>query len=102
MSEKYKAKNPDGLYFITLTVIDWVDLFIRLSYKHILIESLQFCQKNKDLRIFAYVIMSSYLHFKQIKRNNHYKIWTDGYPPIELDNENIIRLIYVINRAECP
>ena len=49
-------------YTLTLTVVDWVDVFIRKSYKDILIESLQFCQKEKGLAVYAYVIMSSHLH----------------------------------------
>jgi len=27
MSEKYKFLNPDGVYFSTSTIVDWVDLF---------------------------------------------------------------------------
>ena len=62
MSEKYKVRNPEGIYFITLTVIDWVDLFSRPVYKHILIDSLKYCQKHKELAIYAYVIMPNHLH----------------------------------------
>ncbi len=62
MSDKYKVANNNSTYFITITVIDWVDLFIRPYYKHILIESLQYCQKNKGLKIYAFVIMTSHLH----------------------------------------
>ena len=35
------------LYFITITVTDWVDIFIRPKYKHIILESLAYCQKEK-------------------------------------------------------
>ena len=62
MSEKYRVRNPDGIYFITLTTVDWVDIFIRPVYKHILINSLKYCQLNKELIIYAYVIMTSHLH----------------------------------------
>lgn len=47
---------------ITITIIDWVDLISRPVYKHKIVESLQYCQKNKGLIIFAYVIMPSHLH----------------------------------------
>lgn len=30
-------------YFITLTVVDWVDVFTRPIYKHIVIDSLLYC-----------------------------------------------------------
>ena len=62
MSEKYKVRNPEGLYFITSTVIDWVDLFTRSIYKHIVIDALEYCIKNKGLIIHAYVIMPNHIH----------------------------------------
>ncbi|PIQ48535.1 MAG: transposase [Cytophagales bacterium CG12_big_fil_rev_8_21_14_0_65_40_12] len=62
MSRKYKANNPEGFYFITCTIIGWVDLFIRQEYKDILINSLNFCIQNKGLKVHAYVIMSSHIH----------------------------------------
>lgn len=40
----------------------WIDVFIRPNYKHILIESWQYCQKEKGLQIHAWVIMSSHVH----------------------------------------
>ena len=43
-------------------VVDWVDVFIRKAYKDIIIESVDYCQKEKGLRVYAYVIMSSHLH----------------------------------------
>ncbi len=59
---RYKITDQHGLNFLTLTVVDWVDVFIRKSYKDILIESLQFCQREKGLAVYAYIIMSSHLH----------------------------------------
>lgn len=62
MSEKYKAKVPGGLYFITITVVDWVDVLTRPDYKEIIIDSLKHCQKEKGLMVHAYVIMSNHWH----------------------------------------
>jgi putative transposase len=36
-----------GLNFVTITVVDWIDVFIRKEYKEIIIESLQSCQKRR-------------------------------------------------------
>jgi putative transposase len=58
---RYKILGQDRLHFVTLTVVDWVDIFIRKSYKDIVIESLKYCQANKGLEVFGYVIMSSHL-----------------------------------------
>jgi len=54
--------NPGYLYFLTLTVVDWVDVFTRPIYKHILIDSLRHCQQHKGLEISAWVIMTNHLH----------------------------------------
>ena len=62
MSRKHKFLNPDGAYFVTLTVQNWVDVFVRNRYKNILVESLAYCQKHKGLEIFAWCIMSSHAH----------------------------------------
>jgi len=40
MSRKHKFLNPDGAYFVTFTVQNWVDVFTRNAYKNILVESL--------------------------------------------------------------
>ena len=50
------------LYFITITVVDWVDIFTRPRYKHIIVDSLAYCQKHKGLRVFAWVLMPNHLH----------------------------------------
>ena len=50
------------LYFTTSTVIDWVDIFTRPSYRHIIVDSLSYCQSHKGLIIYAWVLMSHHLH----------------------------------------
>lgn len=62
MSSKYKFHNPDGVYFISFAVKDWVDVFTRNEYKDILVESLSYCQKHKGLKIFAWCIMPNHVH----------------------------------------
>lgn len=49
MSRKYKFSDNDQLYFITFTVVGWLDIFIRKEYKDILLDSWRFCQKEKEL-----------------------------------------------------
>ena len=50
------------LYFTTSTVIDWMDVFTRPLYKHIILESLGYCQANKGLDLYAWVLMTNHLH----------------------------------------
>lgn len=41
------------LYFTTSTAIDWVDIFSRPTNRHVVVESLDYCQRQKGLRIYA-------------------------------------------------
>ena len=50
------------LYFTTSTVIDWMDVFTRPVYKHVVVESLRYCQAQKGLDIYAWVLMTNHLH----------------------------------------
>jgi len=61
MSEFLKIENNKN-YFLTLTVKDWVDIFTRLCYVEIIIESIKYCQLKKGLDIYAYVIMPTHIH----------------------------------------
>lgn len=62
MSRNYKFHNPEGLYFVSFAVVEWLDVFTRNEYKNILLESLQYCQKEKGMEIFAWCIMSNHVH----------------------------------------
>ena len=62
MSRKYKIWDQDKLYFVTFTVVYWLDVFIRTEYKDIFLDSLRYCRKNKGLEVCAYCIMSSHVH----------------------------------------
>jgi len=62
MPTGYKIVEQDQIYHLTLQVVEWVDLFTRKSYRDLLIQNLAYCQQNKSLEIFAYVIMSNHLH----------------------------------------
>ncbi|MCX2738654.1 REP-associated tyrosine transposase [Pontibacter anaerobius] len=53
---------PGGLYYQTMTVVDWVDIFTRPVYKHIIVEALKYCQEMKGLRLHAWCLMSNHLH----------------------------------------
>jgi REP element-mobilizing transposase RayT len=69
MPTGYQIKEQDKLYYLTLQVIEWVDIFSRQKYRDIILENLAYCQKNKGLEIFAYVIMTNHIHL--ITRNEN-------------------------------
>ena len=62
MSTGYQIYNQQNTYYLTFQVIDWVDIFTRKIYRDIIIDSFDYCRKNKDLQILAYVIMSNHIH----------------------------------------
>lgn len=61
MSTRYKTIEGK-LYYITLTVIGWIDVFTRRDHINLVYENLRYCQENKGLEVYAYVIMSNHLH----------------------------------------
>lgn len=69
MEKNYKYHNLEGLYFVSFSVIKWLNVFMRNKYKDILVESLTFCQKNKGMEITSWCIMNNHAHliFRSIK-----------------------------------
>ena len=62
MSTKYKATVPNKTYFVTITAVNWVDIFTRLELRMVLVDSLNYCTEKKGLEIYAYCIMPSHIH----------------------------------------
>src|SRR5262249_8887127 len=53
----------DGaLFYVTFSVVDWLPIFVSESACKIVTESLNFCHRQKGLRINAYVIMPTHMH----------------------------------------
>jgi REP element-mobilizing transposase RayT len=62
MSTKYKTTMPDAGYFVTITIVGWVDIFTRLKQRYIIMNALNYCQEQKGLEIYAYCIIPSHIH----------------------------------------
>jgi len=62
MTTGYRIKDQRAIYFLTFQIIQWIDLFTRIEYRNIAVDSLKYCQKHKGLTIFAWVIMSNHIH----------------------------------------
>ena len=54
--------SPGYVYFLTLTIVDWIDVFSRPANKHIIVDSLNYCIKNKGLEVYCWCLMSNHLH----------------------------------------
>ena len=55
--------SPNGIYYLTTTVVEWVDVFTRPVYRDIIVEALKYCQKEKGLVLYSWCLMSNHLHW---------------------------------------
>jgi hypothetical protein len=60
--ERYRIGDDGGIYFVTMSVVDWLPVFISEQTCRILTDSLNFCHEHKGLRVNAYVIMPTHFH----------------------------------------
>tara|TARA_R110001592_G_scaffold322260_1_gene601187 strand:- start:692 stop:865 length:174 start_codon:yes stop_codon:yes gene_type:complete len=44
----YKIRDQHGKYYLTFTVVGWIDVFTRKCYRDMLLDSLIYCQKEKN------------------------------------------------------
>jgi putative transposase len=58
----YKIRNQEGLYFVTFTVVQWIDLFTRPVFAEIVVDSLNFCVRKKGLQVHCWVLMPNHFH----------------------------------------
>jgi putative transposase len=49
-------------YFITMTTIEWLDIFTSDIYFGVLAKSLNYCIKKKGLVVYGYVFMTNHIH----------------------------------------
>jgi len=59
--EKQNIKK-NASYYLTLTVVGWVDIFTRKELRDLIVESLNYCSINKGLNVYAFCIMTNHLH----------------------------------------
>jgi REP element-mobilizing transposase RayT len=62
MSEKYKTTDKQAAYFVTFTIVDWVNVLQDDAYKMILINAIKFYQEKRSLIVYAYCIMKNHVH----------------------------------------
>ena len=59
---RYRIVQEHALYFVTFSAVEWLPIFVAEKPCRIITDSLNFCHKNKHLRVNAYVIMPTHLH----------------------------------------
>jgi putative transposase len=60
--DRFKLIEGVYVYYVTFTIIDWLPLFINPEPTQIIVDSMQFCIREKGLRINAYVVMPNHVH----------------------------------------
>ena len=60
--ERYRIRDDVGIYFLTMSVVEWLPVFVSGGACKILAESLNFCIERKSLRVNAYVIIPTHFH----------------------------------------
>jgi len=55
-------ENENLTHFLTITIIEWIDVFTKPQYFQIIIDSLKYCRENKGLLLYEFVIMANHLH----------------------------------------
>jgi putative transposase len=54
--------NRQDCSYITFSTVDWVDIFIRPSYKQIIADTLNHLIQHKKFTVYAWCLMSNHLH----------------------------------------
>lgn len=66
------SKSYQGeVIYLTLTTIEWINIFTSKEYFEVLLDSLKYCQKNKGLIIFGFVFMTNHIHLIVSSRHNN-------------------------------
>jgi REP element-mobilizing transposase RayT len=59
---RYRIVENEYPYFMTCTVVGWLPLFTRSEAVDIVYDSWRYLQKDRDFKLFAYVILENHLH----------------------------------------
>jgi REP element-mobilizing transposase RayT len=62
MSGLHITKNIKNKYFLTITVIEWIEVFTQDYYFQLLANSLNYCTLKKGLVVNGYVFMRNHIH----------------------------------------
>ncbi len=60
--DRYFIVEQHAPYYVTFTVVDWVDVFTRMRYRQIVVDSLNYCIKEKGLIVWGWCLMSNHMH----------------------------------------
>ncbi|HEV7404910.1 MAG TPA: transposase [Chthoniobacteraceae bacterium] len=62
MRSRYRTRELERAHFVTSTIVDWLPVFQTSACCDILAQSLDYCRREKGLRLYAWVIMPNHFH----------------------------------------
>ena len=62
MPTGYQIVEQSKPHYLTFSVVYWVDVFSRKTYRDIFLESLAYCRQHKSLEVYGYIIMTNHIH----------------------------------------
>jgi REP element-mobilizing transposase RayT len=75
MTKNFKSSESGIPYFLTFTVVEWLNVFTQTSYLKILWDSLQYCRKEKGMKLYGFVFMTNHLHLIISADYKNIKLW---------------------------
>jgi len=75
MTKNFKSIEPGIHYFVTFTVVEWLNVFTKPEYLKILWDSLQYCRKEKGMKLYGFVFMTNHLHLIISTDDKNVKLW---------------------------
>lgn len=104
--DRYFITDQNAHYFLTFTVIDWMDVFTRKEYKIEIVDSLNYNTEHKGLIINAWCLMSNHLHLVAYAREGFrlsdiirdFKKFTSKQITKQIENGNESRKEWLLNR----
>jgi REP element-mobilizing transposase RayT len=75
MTKNFKSTEPGIPYFVTFTVVEWLNVFTKSEYLKILWDSLQYCRKEKGMKLYGFVFMTTHLHLIISAYDKNIKLW---------------------------
>ena len=61
-ADDHTILEQQGCSYLTLNVVDCIDIFIRPVYKQVIVESLNYFIDKKGLTVYAWCLMTNHLH----------------------------------------
>lgn len=58
----YVISDQAAIHFLTMTVVEWLEIFIRPQLADICLDNLRYCTQNKGLDIHAWCLMPNHLY----------------------------------------